>query len=769
MGNFSSTESPSCIELSRIALSASREELGLGSMRGELLVGDRQSPKLVHSIDLPKTCTLDDHCYSILMTLAEEPGADEQVLDTILKNSQQISSTGPLLPDELSYLLTAFLPSQPVTLRSKAYLVLSSFCRGVKSSSPPAKKDESDPGTDSLSKVLAPLVVSRLEDQNERNVLAGVSFLTALFQVDWQSAASILLQDGIVELIADIHDLFPSSQLSLEVAHLLGQAGGYKPCRAAMSQQSLEWLESKSRQTTDTALRAAAAIALVKLSRGAAADAVDNTNPQEQVGLAQDEELAKLMKGIVIAGDDQSSLSDAVEGLAYLTVDPVIKEELSKDSKFLSQLFALVPRRKIPSQPPKDINSTLLYGVLVIIANICAYRPRLNEEDAQIDKLRRMTKAGKEGGNQGAKLDMLDNDAHVKQRCRKLIAGGVLDVLATVPVTESQGIRVSAGKAFLSFVEDKENRGKILQSGGARALMQIIRQALSPSSSEPTQSTKSPPLDVADLEPIQALAKLAITASPVQVFGPNEGAVYDAIRPFSLMLLHPSSNLLQQFEAIMALTNLASQGPAAASRVAKADGLMSKVELLLLEHHPLVRRAAMELICNLIAGSDEVFEKYSGVGDSRGLKSKTQILLALSDVDDLPTRLAASGALATLTAAPSICRALFDLQRERQRVLPILTQLIDPSAVPPQDGDEDDNDTQEAESNPGLVHRGVICARNFLLSVEDVAARKQLTAEATSAGLIDALVKILKESGAVDIVVAMPTAEMLKYLMGVSD
>lgn len=704
------------------------------------------------------------------MVPPDETGDNEQALDSILQKSQSNSST-PLLPDELSYLITAFLPSQPITYRSKAFLVLSSFCQGVRNSFPSVKKDEPDPATESLGRVFATLVVSRLEEQKEEDVLIGVSFLAALFQVDWQTAASILLQDGVIDLVADIHDLFPSSRLSLAVAHLLGQAGGYKPCRAAMSAQSLEWLESKSRQTSDTALRAAAAIALVKLSRGAASDAVDNTNPQEQVGLVQDKELATLMKGIVISGNDRSSLADAIEGLAYLSVDPVVKEALSQDSTFLSQLFAQVTRRKNSSQHQKETNSPLLYGVLVIVANISVYRQRLSEEDAQIDKLRRMTKAGKEEKNRSTELDILDDDEHVKQRCRRLIASGALDVLSTVPVTESRGIKVNAGKAFLSFVEDRESRGKILQSGGAKTLMQIIRQALPTSSSSKSASpAMSPSLDIMDLEPIQALAKLAITASPVQVFGPNEGAVYDAIRPFSLMLLHPSSNLLQRFEAIMALTNLSSQSPEAASRVAKADGILNKVELLMLEQHPLVRRAAMELICNLIAGSDEVFERYAGMDNSRGSKSKLQVLLALSDVDDLPTRLAASGALATLTSAPSACRALFDLQCERKRVLPILTQLIDPSVLQPHENNEDDEEAGDVESNPGLVHRGVVCTRNFLLSVEDSAARKQLVMEATSEGLTLALANILKdESGILDPAVTIPAAEILKLLVGMSD
>ena len=695
------------------------------------------------------------------VNLMEHSDNTTQALDSILKNTQDKSLT--LLPGELSYLITAFTPTQSTAHRSKAYLVLSSFCQGVRSSSRPPKKDDPDSVTKSLAKIFSP-VLSRLQETNEDEILVGVSFLTALFQVDWQTASSLLLQDGIIELIADIHDLFPSPRLSLDVAHLLGQASGYKPCRAALSgsSQSIEWLKSKSKQPGNTALQAAAAIALVKLSRGAAADAINSTNPQEQVGLEQDEELARLMKRIIISGDDQSSLGDAVEGLAYLCVDPVIKEALSSDSSFLMALFSLVPRRKNSYQSlPKDVNSTLLYGILVIITNVTAYRPRLNEEDAQVEKLRRIAKANQEPSSAGRdeELAILEDDEHAKQRCKRLIAAGALDALTVISMTESHGVRSNAGKAFLSFAEDKDNRGKVLQSGGGKALMHLIRHALAslPTSNSKSSSNTDALLEATDLNAIQALAKLAITAAPVQVFGPNEGAVFDAIRPFTLMLSHPSANLLQQFEAIMALTNLSSLGPQAASRVAKADGLMNKVELLMLEQHTMVRRAAVELICNLIVGSDEVFEKYGGA------KSKLQILLALSDVEDLPTRLAASGALATLTAAPSACRALGDLQRERKRVLPILAQLIDPSVIPKSD---DDDEPEDFQTDPGLAHRGIVCAHNFLLSIKDPQERERLVDEAISAGLVLALSKMIQgQSGGVDAAVATPTAEMLKWFM----
>jgi hypothetical protein len=677
----------------------------------------------------------------------------EPHLDSILKKTQD--KAGPsLLPDELSYLLTAFLPTQSAAHRSKAYLVLSAFCQGVRASTPP-KDTHSDSATETLEKAFASSLVSRLGDVEEVAVLAGISFLAALFRVDQESASSIFTRDGIPDVVADTVDLFPSETLALEVGHLLGQASGHKSCRAVISPQSHQWLEAKSCQTNDLLLRAATTVALVKLSRGRASD---NPNDSSSNNRARDSGYSKLLKGIVIEGKDQSSLTDAVEGLAYLSVDPSVKEDLSRDTTFLSRLFSIAPRRtRASADVPSAINSTLLYGIIVVISNICVYRPRLSEEHAQIEKMKRMAQAKRQTSSETdeSTLIKLEDDDHCRERARCLVASGVIDVLSSaVSVSDSRGVRLSAGKAFLSIIEDKENRGKVLQGGGAKALRQIIGQLLTSPSPSPTSQPNS--LDVEELAPIQALAKLAITSSPLQVFGPNQGAIFDAIRPLTLMLLHPSSNLLQRFEALMALTNLSSEGPETAARIAKVDNLMNKVELLLLEDHTLVRRAAMELVCNLIAGSDEVFERYCGAG--RTSSSKLLVVLALCDVEDLPTRLAASGALATLTTAPAACHALLDFQRERHRVFAIFTQLIDPSsALQPEETEE-----APAETHPGLIHRGVVCARNFLLSIQDTEVRKVMSAEAKEAGLAAALATIAR-ADSTDEGVLNPTTEALGW------
>ncbi|KAG1754946.1 ARM repeat-containing protein [Suillus paluster] len=656
------------------------------------------------------------------------------------------------LPDELSYLVEAFAPSQPESSRSKAYLVLSAFCQGTRSQNP-QESGSNDSATDILEKVFQPLIISRLSNHQAQDaIVVGLSFFSALFHVDWQSASHVFAQDGMVEYVTDALDLFPlSASVALEVARMIGQASGHKACRALIPEEIIAWLGNKSRQATDKNLRAAAAIALVKLSRGAATDASEGTDASQAASpTSKDMELANLLKQMVISDKDSlSSLNDVIEGLAYLSIEPDVKQTLANDPKFLQQLFTLVPRRKL--LPTSASNSSLLFGILLIISNLCAYRPHLSQEDAQVAKLKRMAKAGN-GSKTTAEEppNALEDDAAVRSRCRQVLASGALDVLSVASGVESQGIRLALGKIYLSIVEDKDNRGKVLQSGGARSLSRVIQS-----------SSSSTPIDAPFLPAIQALAKLTITSSPLQVFGPTDGAMLDAIRPLSQLLLHSSSNLLQQFEALMALTNLASQSTGCADRMSSTPHLLYKVELLMLEDHTLIRRAATELICNLVGGAETVFSRYGGSPDVHATKSKLQVLLAMSDMDDLPTRLAASGALAIVTSASTACQAVFELQLDHHRAFSNIARLIDPSVTLEDDNPEDG----ETVGDPGLVHRGVVCLRN-ILNPQYALPRVPLAEEVEKAGLVNVMARLLKgELGSFDTTVTTPAAEILRRLI----
>jgi len=648
-----------------------------------------------------------------------------------------VRTTTTMLPEELSYLISGFTPSQPQDARAKAYINLTAFCQGVRSA--PGKDPSA--ATDNIAGVFSSIIVPKLQDTVESELIVGASLLNALFQVDAESASVIFRAEGALEMLMDSVDLKPSAELAQEVAHLLGHACGIKACRTILPSTTIRWLEYQAAQTTDETIRAAAAIALIKYNRGSVNDASDTGEGPTQ-SFTKDTELTKMLKGLITSRSRESA-SDAVEGLAYLSTDPVVKEDLANDSDFLTKLFALVPLRKQKDQSP--IKSSLLYGILVIICNITAYRPLLTEEQRQMQKIRQMAKPGFEGKSSETESP-LDGDDAVSDRAKKLVRNGVLNVLAISATSlDSLSIRVSVGKALLSIITDKSLRGQVLQSGGNVLLNLIIKSGL------PSSTTAKPSeMDPVYLDPIQALAKLAITATPLQVFGPNAGASQDAIRPFSLLVQHPASSLLQKFEALMALTNLASHTADIASRIGSVHGLLNKVELLLLEDNMMVRRAAMELICNLIAGSEEVFERYSA-------QSRLQVLMALADVDDMPTRQAASGALAVATSSDAACSALWALQCERHRVFPILAQLIDPTAVP---------DAPDSTSDPGLVHRGVVCVYNILASICKGARQLEVQKDAESSGLIKALAGVSKSTQ--DPGVLQPTIESIRILAATS-
>ena len=693
----------------------------------------------------------------------------EHYMDGLLIKSKDPSS---LLPDELSYIVAAFLPSQPASSRSKAYLVLSAFCQGVRASKSLERSqgggDEPDQGTLALFRVFQPLIASNLSQSREDALLAASTFHCALFQVDWKSASQIFTEDGFIDLLTTL-EMTRSPPVSLALARLYAQASSHKTCRQLFSEDSIAWLQTKSSQITDNALRAVAILVIVKLAHGSSGDAAAipiGTATTTSVLARDDVARAAQLRDIIMNSKDiDTCLSDAVEGLGYLSINPSVKKDLA-NSAFLKRLFSFVPKRKAAADATN--NSALIYGVLVIISNLCSYKPRLSQEEQQITKLRRMAESGKQAGKQGAEeqSDPLESEREVQDRCRGAISCGALDVLATASGLDSQGIRSSVGQILLSFAENKENRGEILRGGGSKTLTRIIQSA---------SSSPDPPPQEA-LPAIQALVKLAITAPPIQVFGPNEGNVLDAIRPFSQILLHPSASMLQQFEAMMALTNLASHGPAFASRVANTPHVLNKVELLMLEDHRLMRRAATELICNLVAGSEHVFERYAGASDETAQsrsrdgssKSKMHVLIAMSDVEDPPTRLAASGTLAILTSVQTVCEAIFDLQTERHRAFLVLAQLIDPS-VNAGDDDTIEGDSSIALGDPGLVHRGVICIHNLLSNLQSLSHQNTLKDEIRKAGWLVVFEKLLKgELGSFADVVLGPAAEVKKKLVALS-
>ncbi|KAG8793192.1 hypothetical protein FRC12_003563 [Ceratobasidium sp. 428] len=711
-----------------------------------------------------------------------DPGSSLQAIARRLE-TQGSSASHALDSKDVALLFDSFLPSSELGSTSLTYIVLAKLC------SLNQQNDSSDKASAATAKTFAPELESRLSMTSSAPVISALEIFRALFQVDPIAAASLFAQPDIASALEDIPEIFSevASPVLRPLASLLGQAASDSTCRTLINERGKSWLLMQSRQTRDPQLRAAAAVALTKLVRGAPVASLESQvgAENESQSLQKEEKfLLEMMSNLVVsrstetsaAGHD-SSLVDSIEGLTHLSASSEHKDTLAKDSGLLRKMLALVPvvsasgkasaqlksNYSEKNQDNRD-NTVLLFGIASIISNLVSYRPPRSQTDRAIEQLKRTAMPG-------AKLNALpvsvddpaEADEAVAARARLLLAADVLPSLSALAQSSSIGVRRAAGSAYLGLVTEQANRGRVIQGGGVKALLHIAQRATY--DRPPSSNSSSPSSSVADLTPIdllslQALAKLTITHPPNLLFGATPRT---AVGPLSNLLTHKDASTLQQFEALMALTNIAS---ADAEGVVKGTGARV-VEELMLADHKMVRRAAVELLCNLV-GSEEIWARYTGEvatdtekspHTSKAVQSRLHVLMALSDVDDLPTRRAASGALAMLTSSEQAVNSLLALDRGPSRLTKVVRELVQPSDDAQEDSGEGD-EVQPQEHDASLTLRGVTIARHMLCNSAPE-FKDELVKVAQDTGLLAALLDIVKVG---DNSLKQPAAEALVWI-----
>ncbi|XP_077452285.1 protein unc-45 homolog A [Stigmatopora argus] len=307
----------------------------------------------------------------------------------------------------------------------------------------------------------------------------------------------------------------------------------------------------------------------------------------------------------------------SVEGLAYLTFDADVKEDLVEDKTALQAMFELA----------KSEDKTVLFAVGSTLVN-CTNSYEVEKPDPQMLELAKYAK------QHVPEEHPKDAASYVNKRLIKLLEAGVVSALVCMVKNESPALteacRECIARVFLALVERQEDRGTVVAHGGGKALI--------PLASENTDAGK--------VKAAQALSKITITSNPEIAF-PGE-RIYEVVRPLvSLLNLH--CTLLQNFEALMALTNLAGISERLRQKIIK-EKAVPKIEGYMFEEHDLVRAAATECMCNLIL-STEVQKLFLSTGSDR-----LKLLVLYCGEDDERLRKAAAGTLAMLTAEqPELC------------------------------------------------------------------------------------------------------------------
>ncbi|CDR98862.1 hypothetical protein, partial [Sporisorium scitamineum] len=295
--------------------------------------------------------------------------------------------------------------------------------------------------------------------------------------------------------------------------------------------------------------------------------------------------------------------------------------------------------------------------------NVTAYPPSLTAEEKQVRRLRDFANAqgDKKGDNQSDEDDEIETIPRVEKRCVAVLEAKGVETLCSIAtagpppssskdtteadnaswkVNPSKSVRRACGDALLALLtkQDRIMRGKAVQQGALKAVLALsapVLHKLHPSDLAKQQSNSTPnrlfarssgssvAADVTpeDLVPLQGLAKLLISLNPSLLFPSSQGLSSVASVVCTLLLCQAASRL-QKFEALLALTNLASLSPEVCTKIAifsldpatsNAEGahdasktisstsvLAQACEQLLMEDHAMVRRAWIELLANLL-------------------------------------------------------------------------------------------------------------------------------------------------------------------------
>lgn len=399
-----------------------------------------------------------------------------------------------------------------------------------------------------------------------------------------------------------------------------------------------------------------------------------------------------------------AAYGDALEAMYYLVSLPALRVALSEQTETLRTLGHILsaPMKKgvfsVRSGEPnqmsvyesKDasmpVTSSHAYVVVSILAIMTAYLPQLSAKDRQILALRQsaLRKSGKDSGT-----DVRLEPPAVERRIHALVDAGLLPSLVKLAMQAMPAqLSRTLQSLFLSLVTEQNPRfrGRLIQLGISRALLAQAQSVYATA----TKQTESITPD--DLVPLQALAKLSISTDPALLFGLDGASAY-AAKYLAVLFLAPTSTLLQVFEAALALTNVASMSPAMATLVGNATYAPSElrsvseaiVPLFLQHESVMLRRALIELLCNLVQ-DDAIFAHWSGESDSNEKEDDDDPTLRLhtsygrirflftlvtipADEQDMALAKAVTGLLATLASSPSTCERIVRMPPDSVRIL----------------------------------------------------------------------------------------------------
>ncbi|XP_078383074.1 protein unc-45 homolog B-like [Oculina patagonica] len=441
--------------------------------------------------------------------------------------------------------------------------------------------------------------------------IQGATALSCLFQGVQEAAATVL---GNEEFLGKILALAERKDRVSQIvaSETLALGASEKKLSTVLNVRALPVLKDLY-HLKDDSIRVRALVGLCKLGTTGGGTVNDQTFAEGATL-----KLYKSVRSFLIKSKKEMELRKwAAEGLSFLTMEADVKETFLEDQQALRSLMELA----------KAKDGSLLYGVCQTLVNLSNTfdKPDIPDEMKQLGEFAKVKLP---------EFSEKDSEEYVKKRIRKLVEEGVISALVNLSDTESDTSREMISRVFMGITSEQEHRGTTVQQGGVKALMSLAAQNTEKGGDFAAQS----------------VAKIAITMNPEVAF-PGQRS-FGLIRPL-LMLLHPSKTALQQFESLMALTNLAQMNDEVRRHIMKEKGF-PLIESLMFDEHDMVKRAATECMCNMVL-CEEVFKMYE---KEDAPTERVKLLTLLSGEEDFELSRAASGALAVLSSSEKVCNQI---------------------------------------------------------------------------------------------------------------
>uniref|UniRef100_UPI00398EB523 protein unc-45 homolog B isoform X2 n=1 Tax=Pristiophorus japonicus TaxID=55135 RepID=UPI00398EB523 len=371
-------------------------------------------------------------------------------------------------------------------------------------------------------KICEGYVTSKFDPQSMEKNLHAIQCMSALLQGPVDVGNAILALQGVMEMMVALCASEREIDQMVAVEAIIHAASKASRANFIIS-NGITLMKDIYKKSTNEKIKIRALVGLCKLGSAGGTDYA-----LRQFSEGSTEKLAKqCRKWLCNPKIDTRTRKWAIEGMAYLTLDADVKDDFVQDEPAMQAMFEL----------SQSADKTILYAVALVMVN-CTNSYDVKEKIPELVELAKLSKQHVPEDHPKDKKDF------VQQRVKRLIKAGVVSALAVMLKADSAILtdqtKELMARVFLALVEDVRDRGKIVAQGGGKILLPLALQGT----------------DIGKIKASHALAKIAAIADPEIAF-PGE-RIYEVVRPL-VSLLNTELDGLQNYEALMSLTNLSAK------------------------------------------------------------------------------------------------------------------------------------------------------------------------------------------------------------------